>query len=102
MSKILKHIRIINNVTQVEIAKYFDINKSSICEIESGKRSLTLQIIERYSKFFKIPNWFILFLIEQFETNKENFTIKIKFNNDSVTIKYNKDISQLIKLLKIP
>ena len=38
LGKILKHIRVFNDLTQLELSKKLNISRSYISEIESGKK----------------------------------------------------------------
>jgi transcriptional regulator with XRE-family HTH domain len=67
MSKVLKLARIFHGLSQIEVAKALGVAKSSVSEIESGKRPLSLQTIRRYAKLFGIPPSSLLLFMEEIE-----------------------------------
>jgi transcriptional regulator with XRE-family HTH domain len=49
-------------LNQSEAAEKLEISNSFLCEIESGKKSPTLELLDRYAKAFDIPaSTFLLF-----------------------------------------
>ena len=67
MSKVLKLARIFHGKTQAEVASALGIAKSSISEIESGKRPLSLQTIRRYAQLVGIPASSLMFFMEEID-----------------------------------
>lgn len=55
LNKALRLVRVYHDVTQTEAARRLDLSKSYISEIENGKKNVSLDILERYSKEFDIP-----------------------------------------------
>lgn len=69
LGKILKYIRIYHHLSQKELAQYLYISRSYLSEIESNKKSATIELLEKYSTFFKVPVSSILLFSEQLESN---------------------------------
>lgn len=67
MSRVIKLARIFHQLSQAEVASALGVAKSTISEIESGKRSLSLKTIRRYAKLFGIPASSLLFFMEEIE-----------------------------------
>lgn len=65
----LRLIRVFHDLKQIELADKMGVSKSYISEIEAGKKSPSIQLIEKYSEEFKIPVSSILFFAEQIRTN---------------------------------
>ena len=63
----LRLIRVFHDVKQNELADRFGISKSYLSEIESGKKTPSVEIIEKYASEFQIPKSSILFFSEQLE-----------------------------------
>lgn len=63
----LRLIRVFHDLKQIELADKMGVSKSYISEIEAGKKSPSIQLIEKYSEEFKIPVSSILFFSEQLE-----------------------------------
>lgn len=53
--KALKLIRQFHNVKQYQLAAELKISKSYLSEIESETKEVTLDLLEKYSTYFKIP-----------------------------------------------
>ena len=60
LSNLLKEIRGHENLTQTEFAKRVGINRSLICQYESGKRQPSTQAILKISEYTKIPTDYLL------------------------------------------
>jgi transcriptional regulator with XRE-family HTH domain len=58
LGKILKHIRVFNDLTQLELSKKLNISRSYISEIESGKKIPTLEVLRDYSRKLRRENKF--------------------------------------------
>ncbi len=56
----IRALREDNDLTQTELAKAFNINQITISQYERGKREPSLDIIIRYSKYFKVSTDYIL------------------------------------------
>ncbi|KAB2907042.1 MAG: helix-turn-helix transcriptional regulator [Ignavibacteriaceae bacterium] len=63
----LRLIRVFHDLKQIELADKMGVSKSYISEIEAGKKSPSIQLIEKYSEEFKIPVSSILFFAERLE-----------------------------------
>ncbi|HEY1631776.1 MAG TPA: helix-turn-helix transcriptional regulator [Rhizomicrobium sp.] len=64
LSEALRLIRVFHDVKQNDLADRFGISKSYLSEIENGKKSPSIEIIEKYSSEFQIPASSILFFSE--------------------------------------
>lgn len=51
----LKSIRTSQNITQSELAKLIDVDKSFVSNIENGKNNPTLSTITSLAKALKVP-----------------------------------------------
>lgn len=76
INKALKIIRQFHNLKQSELAGKIQISKSYLSELESGKKPVSLDILEKYSKHFEIPVSSLVFFSENMSKNK---TIPEKF-----------------------
>ncbi|HFK4668127.1 TPA: helix-turn-helix domain-containing protein [Serratia marcescens] len=78
INRALKTIRLYHNLKQSDLAGVFCISKSYLSEIESGKKTVSFDMLEKYSKEFNIPVSSLVFLSESMEstpkkTNSERF-----------------------------
>jgi len=71
LNKILRLIRIYHDLNQTELAERLGISKSHLSEIESGVKTPTLALLEKYSKTFKVPVSSILFFSEVVSSNAQ-------------------------------
>lgn len=62
--KALKVIRQFHSLKQVELAEKLEISKSYLSEIESGKKHISMDLLEKYSTTFDIPVSSLVFFSE--------------------------------------
>lgn len=67
LNQALRLIRIFHDLTQKELAEHLEISKSYLSEIESGKKTPSLEIISGYSEQFNIPMSSIMFFSESMD-----------------------------------
>ena len=65
LAEALRLIRVFHDLKQSELAERLSISKSHLSEIESGTKSPSLDLIERYSEEFSIPVSSIMFFAEK-------------------------------------
>lgn len=99
--KALKVIRQFHGITQVELANNLGISKSHLSEIESGKKTVTLNLLEAYSKKFDIPVSSLVFFSESIgDEGKIPKKIRLAFTGKIIELMEwlnNKDESKKIK-----
>lgn len=64
LSEALRLIRVFHDLKQTELANRLSISKSHISEIEAGKKTPSIELIDKYSVEFGIPKSSILFFAE--------------------------------------
>lgn len=67
----IKIIRVFNGMNQQGLASALEISDSYLSQIESGKRTPTLETIKAVSRQFGIPVSSLLFFSEQLDTDKD-------------------------------
>jgi transcriptional regulator with XRE-family HTH domain len=67
LGKILKHIRVFNHQTQIELAERLSLSRSYISEIEASKKIPTMEVLQNYSSTFDIPLSSILLFAEEYD-----------------------------------
>ncbi|WP_419792798.1 helix-turn-helix domain-containing protein [Serratia fonticola] len=80
ISRALKTIRLYHNLKQSELAENFCISKSYLSEIESGKKTVSFDMLEKYSKEFNIPVSSLVFFSEELESPSKK-TVAEKFRS---------------------
>lgn len=64
INRALKAIRQFHGLTQAELADKLGMSKSYLSEIESGKKSVGFDLLEKYSMLFDIPVSSLVFFSE--------------------------------------
>lgn len=67
LAEALRLIRVYHDMKQQELADRLGLSKSFISEIESGKKTPSMEVIQKYSDAFGIPASSILFFAENLE-----------------------------------
>lgn len=70
LSEALRLLRVFHDLKQKDLAKALDMSVSHICEIEKGYATPSLDLLNKYADYFKIPLSSIVFFSEQFEQGK--------------------------------
>lgn len=86
INKALKLIRQFHEMTQADLADKLGISKSYLSEIESGKKTISLPLLEKYSLIFEIPTSSLVFISETLEKkNPKKFSDRFgKFFSEKV------------------
>ena len=72
LNEALRLIRAFHDMNQKDLAERLGISNSYLSELESGKKTPTLEMIEKYSEVFKMPSSSILFFSEHFENGEKS------------------------------
>ena len=67
LNEALRLIRVFYDLPQKQLAEKLGISKSYLSEIESGKKTPTIDLLNRYADFFDIPASSIMFFSESLE-----------------------------------
>jgi transcriptional regulator with XRE-family HTH domain len=76
LNEAIRLMRVFHDLSQKELAEKIGISKSFISEIESGRKSPTIELLNKYSDFFEIPVSSIMFFSENLD--EDTSTKKIK------------------------
>ncbi len=71
INKALKLIRQFHKLTQADLATRFEMSKSYLSEIESGKKTVSLDLLNKYSTQFDIPVSSLIFFSETLNSKKQ-------------------------------
>ena len=77
VNEVLRLLRVYNDIKATDLAKKLNISTSYISELESGKKKVSLDIINKYSSFFDVPSSSILLMSESLDNNKQDLKHKI-------------------------
>ena len=65
INEALKLVRLYHNVKQKDLASGLGLSPSYVNEIESGKKQVTMEVLEKYAQFFSMPISSLLYFAEQ-------------------------------------
>ncbi|MFA9499813.1 helix-turn-helix domain-containing protein [Mannheimia sp. E30BD] len=63
----LKTLRQFEGITQAELAQQLNVSISHISEIETGKNTITLEMLNKYANYFDVPVSHLMLFAEQLE-----------------------------------
>ena len=78
LNEALRLIRVFHDLKQFELAERLKVSKSHISEIESGAKTPSLELIEKYSAEFRIPVSAIMFFAEELPSAKRGEKARTK------------------------
>ena len=78
INEALRLIRVFHDLKQFELAERLKVSKSHISEIESGSKTPSLELIEKYSAEFRIPVSAIMFFAEELPAAKRGEKARTK------------------------
>ncbi|MEH6445558.1 MAG: helix-turn-helix transcriptional regulator [Oceanospirillaceae bacterium] len=79
INKALRLIRQFHEVKQTDLAKQLNISKSYLSEIESGKKTVSFELLQKYSQIFEIQTSSLVFFSECI-SSKNKFSEKFRSN----------------------
>jgi transcriptional regulator with XRE-family HTH domain len=78
LNEALKQIRLFHKLNQKELAEKLKVSKSYISEIESSKKSVSMDMLKKYSDVFSIPPSSLLLFSENLEAYSRSERIRLK------------------------
>ena len=70
LNKALKVFRTFNRLNQSDLAEKLGVTKSFISEIESGKKNVTLKLVDKYANVFSVTSSEVVALAEAYDTHE--------------------------------
>ena len=64
IAEVFRLLRVHHSMKQVELAKAFGVNPQYTTQLERGRKSVTLNMIQKYSDYFNIPVSSIIYIAE--------------------------------------
>jgi transcriptional regulator with XRE-family HTH domain len=83
LNKALKMVRVFNGLSQAALAGQLDISRSYLCEIESGKKKPTLELLEKYKDVFDVPVSSFLLFSERIQSDNKSDNVRL-FTADKI------------------
>jgi transcriptional regulator with XRE-family HTH domain len=78
LNEALKQIRLFHQLKQVELAEKLGISKSFISEIESGRKAVSMELLQKYADIFSVPASSLLMFSENIEAAKASDQLRLK------------------------
>jgi len=86
LNEALKKIRVFHEMKQVDLAKDLNISKSYLSEIESGRKSISMDILQKYAEIFSVPVSSLLLFSENLDAAKASDKLRLKCANKIIKI----------------
>jgi len=86
LNEALKQIRIFHQMKQVDLAHDLKISKSYLSEIESGHKSISMDILQKYADIFSVPVSSLLLFSENMDAAKSSDKLRLKCANKIIKI----------------
>ena len=86
LNEALKQIRVFHQMKQVDLAKDLSISKSYLSEIESGRKSISMDILQKYAEIFSVPVSSLLLFSENMDAAKASDKLRLKCANKIIKI----------------
>ena len=86
LNEALRLIRVFHDLNQKDLADKLGISNSYLSEMESGKKTPTLEVIEKYSEVFNMPSSSILFFAENLNNGGKSERTKKSISNKVIKI----------------
>lgn len=86
LNEALRLIRVFHDLNQKDLADKLGISNSYLSELESGKKTPTLEVIEKYSEVFNMPSSSILFFSENLDSGDKSEKTKKSISNKVIKI----------------
>lgn len=78
INEALRLLRVFHDLKQFELADRIGVSKSHISEIESGAKTPSLELIQKYADEFRVPVSAIMFFAEEIPTAKRGEKARTK------------------------
>jgi len=86
LNEALKQIRVFHQIKQVDLAEDLGISKSYLSEIESGHKSISMDILQKYGDIFSVPVSSLLLFSENMNAAKASDKLRLKCANKIIKI----------------
>jgi transcriptional regulator with XRE-family HTH domain len=76
LGRALKLVRSFHDISQSDLASELNISRSYLSEVESGKKTPSMDLLTEYAKHFSVPLSSLVIISEGFEEEKLSGKVK--------------------------
>ena len=73
----LRLVRVFHDLNQATLAERLGISKSYLSELESGKKSPTLELVQKYADTFNMPLSSLMFFAEHLDGSTRSDKVRV-------------------------
>lgn len=77
LNEALRLVRVYYDLTQTQLSHDLQISNSFLSEVESGKKTASIELLNKYSHKFDIPVSSLLFFSEQLDASKATDKLRV-------------------------
>jgi transcriptional regulator with XRE-family HTH domain len=70
IAEALRLLRTYHKISQSRLATELGVSKSFLCEVESGKKKVSLELLKQYSAHFNVPISALFFFAEEMDRSR--------------------------------
>ena len=76
LGEALRLVRSFHDLSQIDLARQLNISRSYLSEVESGKKTPSLDLLDSYGKVFQIPISYLLLFCETLEEGEASSKVR--------------------------
>lgn len=82
--EVLRLVRVFHDMNQTKLAERLGISKSYLSELESGKKSPKLELLQKYAETFNMPLSSLLFFAENVSDPSRSETVRVAIADKAI------------------
>jgi len=86
LGEALRLVRVFHDKNQTDVAAELDISRSYLSEIESGKKTPSFELLQRYATSFKLPLSSLLLFTENAGESPRDLSVKSMLGSKAISI----------------
>ncbi|WP_038213435.1 helix-turn-helix domain-containing protein [Xenophilus azovorans] len=86
LGEALRLIRVYHDLTQTQLSYELGVSNSFLSEVESGKKTPSLEVLAKYAERFDIPMSSLLFFSESLDANRFTSAVRTSVGKKVLTL----------------
>lgn len=78
LNEAIKQIRLFHQIKQSELAEMLGLSKSYLSELESNKKPISLEILDKYAQIFSVPTSSLMIFSESLDAKSRSEKLRLK------------------------